>query len=93
MRFDLSQGPRPHGTLSRILLTLGALAVLGVAIVLGVVVVGVLLVAAIAWLIWFRWRIYRMRKQAAQSSTTGDARIIEGEYVVVQEERDTTPPR
>ncbi len=89
MRFDLPPVRRPQSPLARVLAAVVALIVLGLSIVLGTIALGVLVVGGLVWLVWFRWKLHRLRKQAAQRTTDGDG-VIEGEYVVVHERRDTT---
>lgn len=93
MRFDLPPARRPQSPLTRILAGVVALIVLGASIVLGTIALAVLLVGGIAWLIWFRWKLHRLRKQAANRAESTEPGVIEGEYVVVHEQRDTSSSR
>lgn len=88
MRFDLPPVRRPQSPLARVLTAVVALIVLGLSIVLGTIALGVLVVGGLIWLVWFRWKLHRLRKQATQRAADGDG-VIEGEYVVVHERRDT----
>lgn len=105
MHFALPPAQRPRSTLARVLTTLGALVVFGALIVAGFFALVILLVGGALWLLWFRWRLHRIRKRAANGdgdtstpfagangAATKDApqgTIIEGEYTVVNEQRDT----
>lgn len=95
MRLELP-ATRSPSLLVRIAASIGALIVLGVLVVFGMFALAILAVLGLAWLVWFRWKLHKVRRAAndgaaADSNRNTDPDVIEGEYVVVHENRDSTP--
>ncbi|WP_017463420.1 hypothetical protein [Dyella ginsengisoli] len=89
MRFVLPASRRARHPLARALSVLLGLAVIGVLMVFGLVVAGVLLVGGLVLLAVRQWKLGSSRPAAAGSRASHDAQTIEGEFVVLRDNRNT----
>ena len=87
---------RSRNPLVRVLSLLVGLALLGLLLVFGLAVAGVLLFGGAVLLIWRQWKYRRMASSTTTAShaaphAASSGQVLEGEFVVIQSERRTTP--
>ncbi|TCV95990.1 hypothetical protein EC912_102339 [Luteibacter rhizovicinus] len=91
MSFTFPPPRRSRNPLVRVFSLLAGLAVLGVLLVFGVVVLGVLAVGGIVFFGWRQWKLARARATgaapAAQARAKHDPNVLEGEFVVINQNR------
>jgi|GEM_PF-316124 len=85
-------GRRPRHPLARILSLLLGVAMLGVLLVFGLAVAVVLLVGGIVLMIVRQWKQRKHPPAAAAPTSSAEARpaVLEGEFVVIRQDRPVT---
>ena len=90
MHFSLPTMRHPRNPLLRALSLLVGVAVIGVFLVFGLVVFGVLLVGGVLLLALRRWKQGSARVGATAAHAAHKPEVLEGEFVVIEQERHAT---
>ncbi len=90
MYFSMPSMRRSHHPLVRLLSLLLGVALIGVLLVFGLAVAGVLLVGGSLWLALRQWKLGRVRAPTAAPHGAHQSAVLEGEFVVIRQDRPVT---